>query len=318
MDVDAVSVIPWLLSGDISIEYQTQRDLLDAPAERLKEYRNRIASEGWGGRILEKRDTDKGLWGNGYYSPKWISTHYTLLELKNMGISPETPAYLQSSELLLKRMWQDEAKKRAKNPSDLCVAAMVLSICCYTKMQSQKLFEIIDYLLDKQYPDGGWNCHWTKGDTHSSLHTTLSVLEAFRDYQNNGYSYRLEEIKSRVPEAWAFILKKKLFRAVHSGEIIDAKMLMLSYPCRWKYDILRCMDYFAEVKAPYDDRMDEAIDSIVAKKRKTNHWPVQQKYAGLIHFEMEKTGSDSRWNTLRVLRVLRFYRPELYKKILSD
>lgn len=61
--------------------------------------------------------------------------------------------------------------------------------------------------------------------------------------------------------------------------------------------------------------MEEALGLIIHKKRKNNRWPVQQKYSGKVYFDMEQTGGDSRWNTLRVLRVLRFYKPELYREL---
>lgn len=58
--------------------------------------------------------------------------------------------------------------------------------------------------------------------------------------------------------------------------------------------------------------MEEAIHLIISKKREVNRWPIQHKHPGKVHFDMEKTGGDSRWNTLRVLRILRFYKPEIY------
>lgn len=317
MELNNSSVVTWLLSGDVSVQYQTHRDLLCSSPEIINGLRMRIAEEGWGKRFLEGRDEQTGLWGNGLYSPKWISTHYTLLDLKNIGLDPACPQYAESSRILLDGMWTGKGQAKKYRFQDLCVCAMILGICCYSKLQEKKLNEIVDYILEKQYPDGGWNCNWDKGDMHSSLHTTLSVLEAFRDYELNGYGYRLDKISECIPKAWEFILKKNLFRSVHSGEVIDQKMLKLSYPCRWKYDILRCMDYFASVQKSYDSRMEEALELIIQKKRKNNSWPVQQKYFGQVHFDMEQTGGDSRFNTLRVLRVLKLYRPGLFGVLIS-
>ncbi|MBW1751258.1 MAG: hypothetical protein JRJ37_11305 [Deltaproteobacteria bacterium] len=82
---------------------------------------------------------------------------------------------------------------------------------------------------------------------------------------------------------------------------------MLSYPSRWKYDILRGLDYFQEAGIGYDPRMQDALDALMNKRRKDNTWPVQAKHPGEIHFEMEKTGGPSRWNTLRALRVLKHF-----------
>lgn len=313
--MDECKIIDWLMEGDPAIRYQTTRDLLGYQEIDLKDLQQDIAVEGWGRRLLDLRDSEKGTWGNGIYSPKWISTHYTLLQLKEMGIPSTNSEYNEGSKLLLSCMWEKPIAKRRYQ--DLCVSAMLISICGYCKIQSEKFNQIIDYILDKQFQDGGWNCSWDRGATHSSVHTTISVLEAFRDYEVAGYTYRLEEIKNAIPKAQEFLLRKYLFRSERTGEIIHNTMLMLSYPCRWKYDILRCLDYFQSVNKSYDSRMEEALEIILNKKRKDNLWPVQHKHSGLVHFDMEKTGAASRWNTLRVLRVLKIYRPEEFQKIVD-
>ena len=82
---------------------------------------------------------------------------------------------------------------------------------------------------------------------------------------------------------------------------------MLSFPTRWKYDILRALDYFSKREVPYDKRMDDAINIIKNKQRKDGTWPTQNKHPGLVHFDYEKTGAPSRINTLRALRVLNYY-----------
>jgi hypothetical protein len=312
METGDSPVLSWLLEGDVSVRYQTHRDLLGSPDEIVLGLRDRIAREGWGRRFLDARDPETGLWGNGLYSPKWISTHYTLLDLKNLGVDPACREYADSAAMLLDRWWPSRGLARENRHSDVCVSAMLLGICCYGALQAPKLREIADYLLERQFSDGGWNCDWENGAVRSSLHTTLSVLEAFRDYEVCGYTYRLDEIRGTVPPAQEFILRKRLFLSARTGEVIDKKMLMLSYPCRWKYDVLRCLSYFASVHRNYDPRMEEALALLLRKRRKNGRWSVQQKYTGRVHFDMEKTGGDSRWNTLRALRALRVYLPEYH------
>jgi hypothetical protein len=83
--------------------------------------------------------------------------------------------------------------------------------------------------------------------------------------------------------------------------------LRLSYPSRWYYDILRALDYFQAARIPYDPRMDSALDILKSKQRKDRTWPLQAKHPGEVHFDMEKSGGPSRWNTLRASRVLNHY-----------
>ena len=84
---------------------------------------------------------------------------------------------------------------------------------------------------------------------------------------------------------------------------------MFSFPPRWFYDVLRGLDYFRLVNASPDERLDDALELLVTKRRKDGGWPVQNKHAGQVWFDMESGRQASRWNTLRALRVLRWANP---------
>ena len=88
-------ILNWLLAGDVSIQYQVNRDLLKINRPDL---RARISKEGWGAKFLSARKNN-GHWGLKFYQPKWISTHYTLLDLKHLGIATDTPGM---KDLILK------------------------------------------------------------------------------------------------------------------------------------------------------------------------------------------------------------------------
>ena len=303
----ADKIINWLLSGDVSIQYQTRQDLLNSDQNRLRE---RIASEGWGARFLSLRRGD-GHWGRAYYQPKWTSTHYTLLDLKNLAISPFTKSIRRTIEVVL------ESEKGADggiNPSttikqsDVCMTGMFLNVAAYFRAEERALRSIVDFILSQQLNDGGFNCQFNRsGAVHSSLHSTISVIEGINEYARNGYTYRLGELQRDERESREFILLHRLFRSDHSGEVIDKKMLRLSYPSRWRYDILRALDYFRAAGVAYDRRMEDAIAVLLRKRRPDGTWPLQAGHPGQTHFEMEQTGAPSRWNTLRALRVLKHF-----------
>lgn len=59
-------LIAWLLEGDISIQYQVYRDLLNKEKKKLQK---QIATQGWGLQFLSKRNPD-GYWGQRFYQPK--------------------------------------------------------------------------------------------------------------------------------------------------------------------------------------------------------------------------------------------------------
>jgi len=306
------NLLEWLLAGDPAIIYQTKRDLLKTPLEVLNRLQAEIALDGWGKTLLEKRNPETGLWGNGIYAPKWICTHYTLLQLKDMALEPSNVHYKEGCRILLNKLWFNRGLIRKNHYQDFCISAMILSMCSYARIESQKLKEIVDYLLEHHFDDGGWNCRWNRGAVHSSVHTTLTTLECIRDYKSNGYSYRLTELEQQAEAGREFLLHHHLFKSHRTGRIMNKQFIMLSYPARWKYDILRALDYFQAIHHPYDKRMDDALEILLCKQRKNKRWPVQHKHQGLVHFDMEKTGSDSRWNTLRALRVLKHLRPQNY------
>lgn len=192
--------------------------------------------------------------------------------------------------------------------TDVCINGMVLNFSSYFKVNEEYLKSIVDFLLKEQMPDGGFNCRSNRsGAVHSSLHTTLSVIEGIQEYRNNGYSYRLDELKKAQVESDEFILMHKLFRSDKTGEIINPNFLKLYYPTRWYYDILKVLDYFQAAKVNYDNRMDESLEIILTKRTKEGLWKLPSKHPGQTYFEMEQVGKPSRWNTLRALRVLKHF-----------
>src|SRR4051812_36861615 len=88
----AGDVIGWLREGDPAIRWQTMRDLTGATARAVTAERNKVGRAGWGARLLARQDRT-GRWAatgkagdTGLYTPKWISTTYTLLLLRDLGL----------------------------------------------------------------------------------------------------------------------------------------------------------------------------------------------------------------------------------------
>ena len=262
-----------------------------------------------GGKFLSAQNKN-GHWGKWFYQPKWTSTHYTLLDLKNLCLPKENKKVRKSVGMVLDQPAGKEGGinlAKTIELSDVCLNGMILNYASYFRPEDSKLSSIVDYLLSVQMKDGGWNCEYIHDATHSSLHTTLSVLEGFLEYKKAGVKHRLKEIEKVQKDGIEFILEHKMFQSHRTGEIIDKKMLMLSYPSRWRYDILRALDFFWAAKIGYDERMDPAIKILLKKQKNEGRWPLQMKHKGQVHFDMEEPGGKSRWNTLRAIRVLRYY-----------
>ena len=302
-----MDIINWLSQSDVSLQYQVYRDLLN---QEKPELQKRIAREGWGARFLSKQQVN-GHWGRGFYQPKWTSTHYTLLDLRNLCIAADNDRIAQSLGLVLQNQKGEDGginpSKTIKN-SDICINGMALNYFSYFRVDESALHSIVDFLLEEHMPDGGFNCQSNRGGAvHSSLHSTLSVLEGIFEYSKNGYCYRLKELQSAEADAREFILLHRLFRSDRTGEVINPAFLRFSYPTRWRYDVLRALDYFQYARVRVDERMNDAFDVLMKKRLKNGKWPLQAKHPGQTHFEMERPGQASRWNTLRALRVIKHF-----------
>lgn len=303
------ALFDWLMEGDPAIRYATLRDFTDAFEEAVRTARLEITYQGWGADLLEKQDPE-GTWAGGLYGPKWISTHYTLMLLRRLGLDPENAQARKAAQLLLDKGFYEKDGGinhfTSMEDSETCVTGMELAMFSYFRLEDPRIHLIANHLLAAPLGDGGWNCNAYKGHTHhSSFHTTTSVLEGLMEYVNQ-YPDRLQEVQPVMDQGREFLLQHHLFRSDRTGKIVDVRMTRLSFPPRWKHDILKILEIFAQMDAPWDPRCQDAIN-LLRKKEKDGKWPVQQKHAGRVWFELEPTGKPSRINTLRVLRVLRWW-----------
>lgn len=306
----ASDLTEWLLAGDLSIVYQTQRDLLGFPESKLRPVQRRIALEGWGKSFLDRQGPD-GHWGRGPYQPKWICTHYTLMDLKNLGIESENAQCRKATRQLLSiKTGKDGGVNYARTVeySDVCINGMILNMAAYFVPEAGELVGLVDYILGHQFKDGGWNCEYYLGATHSSVHSTIGILEGLSQYKSSDLKHRREEVGRSIGKGIEFLLRHRLFKSETTGTPIDPKMTKFSYPYRWKYDVLRSLELLAEDGIGYDERMADGIEHLLHKRRSDGKWLLQQKHPGQTHFEMEEVGKPSRWNTLRALKVLAHFR----------
>ena len=302
-------IIKWLLEGDPSIRWQVQQDLLNADEKTVWESRKKIALEGWGYRLLKLQD-ENDMWSGKLYSPKWTSTTYTLLLLKRMGLDPVNKQAQNGSMVLLdKGFYPDGGINFWKSwkQSETCVTGMILSILAYFNIKDKRLISMAEHLLNEQMKDGGWNCQKCNGATHSSFHTTISVLEGFYEYLDKFSEHTLDITRSR-DRAIEFLLEHRLYKSHRTGSVVSDRMTRFHFPPRWYYDVMRVLDYFQKYDIDTDPRMQDAIDLVNNKRTPEGLWKLHARYGGKVFFELEKTGKPSRWNTLRALRVLNWWK----------
>jgi hypothetical protein len=293
----------WLLETDPAIRWQVLRDLEAADPDEVTRERARVSEEGWGKRLLELQGDD-GKWGGGVYSPKWISTTYTLLLLRHFGIDPADPAVRSSIALVEERViWKARKRPFFDYTTETCVTGMILALGSYF-LEDPSAMPQPEPLLDRQREDGGWNCRVSSA--RSSFHTTISVLEALLECERATDGNRdLQAARARAHE---YLLDRRLMYSLSTGELINKRWLLMSFPPRWHFDVLRGLDYLRDAGVRPDGRWEDAIEVIRSKRHKDGRWPLQNRHAGKEHFQMEEgSGKPSHWNTLRALRVLKWH-----------
>jgi hypothetical protein len=312
-----VAVLDWMLDSDPSIRWQALRDLVDAPAEVVAAERARVATEGWGARMLALQGED-GQWEGGALFPArkgesageqnegqpWTATAYSLVMLRDLGVDPRSDRVRRAvAQVRAHCRWEHAGQPFFAGEVEPCINGMVVELGAYF---DQDVDGVVARLVGEQLADGGWNCEVENGSVRSSFNTTIRVLEGLLAHERaTGGS--AESIAARR-RGEAYLLERKLFRRKSSGEVVNPSWLQFSFPTRWHYDVLRGLEYFREAGDPPDPRVDEAIKLLRSKQQPDGAWLLENTHRGKVHFMVEDgDGRPSRWNTLRALRVLRWY-----------
>jgi catechol 2,3-dioxygenase-like lactoylglutathione lyase family enzyme len=299
------SVIDWLLDADPSIRWQVMRDLTDTPADIVAAERSRVASEGWGARLLDEQRAD-GQWGDGVVTPFWWSNMYTLVFLRDLGIDPASARARAAIDRVRRNVtWGPEFGNSPFFAGEVepCINGRVVALGAYFGERSDRL---VDRLLSEQLADGGWNCEAERGSVRSSFHTTICVLEGLLAFEQAfGAAPGVTSARTRGEE---YLLARRLLRRLSTGEIIQPAWSAFAFPPLWHYDVLRGLDYLRAAGVQPDARVEEAIAIVRERAQADRRWLLDVTHRDTLHVEMAgSVGAANRWTTLRALRVLDWY-----------
>ena len=317
---DPGSVIGWLSDADPSIRWQVMRDLLDAPEREWRAERAKVETAGWGARLLSHEDED-GQWAGGAFLPSgfdfrewqeagqpWTATVFSLSQLREFGLDPASDRIQRAVGLIgASSRWDHAGEPYWEGEVEECINGRVVADGAYFGVD---VSAIVGRLVGERLDDGGWNCERINGSVRSSFATTINVLEGLLEYQRaTGGTPQSREARESGEE---FLLERKLFRRLSTGEPADEEFLRFVHPNRWRYDVLRALDYFrsaaALTGAAPDPRLGEAIGHIRSRRLNDGRWPLDWSPAGRVWFDVDDgAGEPSRWVTLRSMRVLRWW-----------
>ncbi|MFF8895197.1 squalene cyclase [Brevibacterium casei] len=312
----AANVTDWLLDSDPALRWQVERDLLGADEQTWQATRARVPSEGFGAELLSHQDAD-GQWAGGPFFPAgfrgegpqpWTATTWVLKDLREWGVDAAVLA--GTAEKLEPVRWEYEEMPYWGGEVDVCINSWTLSNGLWL---GADVDGIVDWFLDHQLTDGGWNCEWVNGSIRSSFHSTLNALVGLLDYQQRtGDSARVADARAAGEE---YLLVRSLFKRASNGEPYSMNAFSLAHPRRAYYSILAAADYFRDAgltdgTAP-DPRLAEAIERIRAQRQDDGTWLQGHRLAGDVWVHVDApTGEPSKWVTAQALRVLDWWDAE--------
>lgn len=296
--------VDWLMAGDPVIRWQVMRDLMDEPERVWAAERQKTIGEGWSAQFLSAL-RDDGTWPEA----RWTGTLWTLLLVMDCGLPPGEPRLSAAAQKFIDKNLTPERADDEKwllTRADLCHLGFWLRIGSYFLGRDARLEKLAALILRVQYADGGWNCQMRNypDRTHSSFNTTFNVLEGLREAARVG-NVDPKIFATHEARALEFMLMHRMYRSDKTGEVIHERFANLTYPSHWHYTVLRGLDYMRSTPAIADPRLDDPIALLDSRRDGEGWWPTEKRIPGEALFDMEKFGGPSRWNTLRMLRVLK-------------
>jgi hypothetical protein len=233
-----------------------------------------------------------------------LITLYSLSVLMDLGLDPASKQSRKMIDRVEKRLvfkWLNN-RPYLRGETEPCINGRILAIGSYFSEPNDALAR---QLLSEQLDDGGWNCEAPKS-RRSSFHTTICVLEGLLEYERAGRkSVAVSKARKRAEN---YMLERRMFRSLRTGEVIDKRWLRFSFPTFWYYDVLRGLDYLRNAGIKPDIRVREAIEVVVKRRHQNGRWPLNRLHPEYVPLKLEtEVGRASRWNALRALRVLRWY-----------
>jgi len=309
----------WLLDADPALRWQVERDVVGAPREVWEQTRARVAAEGFGARLLALQDLD-GQWAGGSFMPAdfdfqgeeaaggaqpWTATTWTLNSLREWGVDGTVLRERRTAELLAENSrWDYNGLSYWHGEVDVCVNAWTVANGLWLGADVEG---IVDWLLEHQLSDGGWNCEWVDGSEHSSFHSTLNALKGLLavDAATGG----TPETRAARGRGQEYLLRRGLFRRLSTGRPVADWTGRFAYPFRWRYSVLNAADHFRESTTfdgvEPDPRLSDAMEMIRAARRSDGTWLQNGVLPGRVWFDVDvPDGEPSRWLTLIGTRVL--------------
>ncbi|GEL94827.1 squalene cyclase [Cellulomonas composti] len=311
--------VDWLLDSDPALRWQVERDLVGTPDETWQATRARVATEGFGARLLARQDPD-GRWAGGAFFPAgffgspeadepgqpWIATTWVLKDLREWGLDAAVLAGT-ADRLAASCRWEYDDLPYWGGEVDVCINSYTLASGAWL---GADVAALAAWFPAHRLADGGWNCEAEEGrSTRSSFHSTLNAVRGMLAYERLTGDSALRAARHGGEE---YLLSRRLLYRASTGTLVGDFATRFVYPNRHRYSALAALDHFRDASlldgTPPDERLAGAIDVVRAARRPDGTWLQGAPLPGRTWFEVDAPeGEPSRWLTLIGTRVLTWW-----------
>ena len=316
-------VLDWLLDSDPALRWQVERDLAGAPPETWEATRARVATEGFGARLLSHQDPD-GQWAGGSFFPAgffdsperdepgqpWVATTWALKDLREWGLPPDALGDT-AERLAANSRWDYDDLPYWGGEVDICINATTLASGAWL---GADVSQLAAWFPAHRLADGGWNCAAEEGpeeerSTRSSFHSTLNAVRGLLAYERLTGDTSVREARHGGEE---YLLERRLMHRLGTGEEVGVWVREFLYPNRWRYSALAALDHFREAAlhdgGDPDRRLAEAAEAVRAQRQPDGTWLQAGRLKGRVWFPVDvDEGEPSKWVTFLATRALEWW-----------
>ena len=229
---------------------------------------------------------------------------HTLQTLQMLGLDPASQSARRAIGLVAENgRWEHAGQRYFDGEVEPCINGRTIDTGAYFGVD---VVPVVERILLERLADGGWNCEAENGSVRSSFDTTINVLDGLAEFERA--TGGPEQVRAARRSGEEYLLQRALFRRKSTVAVVQPAYLEFAFPYYWHYDVLRALDYFRRSGADPDPRMAEAVAVVQSKRQPDGRWLLDRIHPGRVYFDLEgSVGTPSRWNTLRALRVLKWW-----------
>jgi hypothetical protein len=318
--------IGWLLEKENpSVRYFTLTGLLKKPEsdKDVRETKKTIMTTGIVPEILS-RQSEEGYWGapERFYTDKYKGTAWQMIILAELGADGNNPAIKKMVEFILENSQEQldygfSYRRSEKTGGGIasgvvpCLTGnMVWSLVRLGFLEDYRVQKGTDWICRYQRADDGiekapsgkvydrYEMCWGKHTCHMGVVKSLKALAEIPDER------RSLEVKKKIEQLAEYILTHRIFKKSHDPEKVSRPgWLKLGFPLMYQSDILEILEILTNL-GYCDPRMNEALEIVRSGQTKEGIWKLGNSFNGRMIKDIEKKGGNSKWITLKAIKVL--------------